>query len=170
LEDLSHILTNGIESDFAFIVEGESIPVHKSILAERCGYFQIMFSSGMKEQNGKNVDLEDTSKSILKEILSYIYTENLDINDENVIDIWILAHRWRIFQLKQLCEDFVHENLDVSNICSLYQLADMYDSMALKLECQTFIKANWTQIKKEEDFVQLDEKTKKSLKNSQFQK
>lgn len=58
-QDMAMFLKNtGYEfCDITLLLDGNSIPAHKSVLAARCGYFEAMFRSFMPPDNTVNIQI-----------------------------------------------------------------------------------------------------------------
>lgn len=64
--------------------DGTIIPAHKIILACRCPYFFSMFIL-FDEKNKSIVKIKDLDSAILKILVDYIYTDKIEISDQNVM-------------------------------------------------------------------------------------
>ena len=74
LNHLSNLLETQSMTDVAFIVQGEKIGAHLALLASASPVLTTMFGSQFREGQTKVIEIKDTSLSVLKEILRFIYT------------------------------------------------------------------------------------------------
>ena len=69
-------------------VSGTRIHAHRSILAARSDYFSNMFGSQCREaQPGAIVTVGETTPAAFKKLLAYLYSDELELDDEVVVDV-----------------------------------------------------------------------------------
>lgn len=164
--DISCLLENPMFSDFAFKVEGTMIHVHKCILSLKNQFFKTMFASGMKETTKSETQIADISYSTLKNIIDYCYTDDVKITGENIVELLMAAYKYHLINLKQICEDFIRDNIEISNASSLFQMGCFYESEQLKSFCLDFIIKHYSKICRERDFQTLDPKLKEIIRKA----
>ncbi|CAB3383680.1 Hypothetical predicted protein [Cloeon dipterum] len=116
-------------SDFTFTVEEKKIHVHKLILMMRSEKFREIF----KRSDSEEVVTEH-SYVVFHAFLKYIYTDEIKMNQETVIDFLALANAFQLSGLKEMCMDFMKNNLRLDNIGLYYDKAILHgfeDLMAL---------------------------------------
>eukprot|EP01132_Coremiostelium_polycephalum_P008601 gene8601-10588_t len=94
--DLKNMMKSPIGVDISLTVEGYSGPpiqCHKLILANRSEIFKAMFSNGMRESTLDEIVFKDISFPTLSSLIEYLYTDNVEINQDNVFDLFIAADR-----------------------------------------------------------------------------
>lgn len=112
---ISWLLENPIMSDLQFIVgeEEEKFSAHRFLFAVTSHDFYNGFYAMTPAEN--TIRLPEIGVAAFKEFLSYIYTEDATITEDNVLDIMRLADRYEINPLITLCfnsaADFMDENL-----------------------------------------------------------
>jgi speckle-type POZ protein len=74
-QHLGELLQNQSGVDVTFVVSGESISAHKSILAARSPIFMAEFFGNMLERSSQCVDIQDMHPAVFKAMLHYIYTD-----------------------------------------------------------------------------------------------
>ena len=72
--------TNKCLCDITLLAEGKSFQAHKVVLASCCKYFQIMFSSGMRETRESEIMIGGVSAGVLSALLDSIYTGRLTVS------------------------------------------------------------------------------------------
>lgn len=65
--------------------KGHDIWAHKIVLAARSEYFNIMFTSGFKENAENEVFMQEINPHVLSLLIDYIYTYEIIINVENAV-------------------------------------------------------------------------------------
>ena len=69
-------------------VSGTRIHAHRNILAARSDYFSNMFGSQCREaQPGAVVTVGETTPAAFKRLLAYLYSDELELDDEVVVDV-----------------------------------------------------------------------------------
>lgn len=95
MEDLrffSSICRNNQLCDVKLITgKGHEIWAHKIVLATHSEYFNIMFTSGFKENSENEVFMQEMNPCILSLLIDYMYTYEITINVENAVVSLYLA-------------------------------------------------------------------------------
>ena len=114
-------------------VREEVFSAHRIVLAASSDYFHAMFAHGMKESNQEVIELKDESISAaaLKIVLDSIYSGDLQVNDENVLDVLVAADHLQVTSVVQQCCDylqtqFVQLRFDVQTYCQICTTADRH--------------------------------------------
>nr|VZI08449.1 unnamed protein product [Spirometra erinaceieuropaei] len=139
---ISELFNNKAYSDISLIVKSTEFPAHRVILASRSEYFRALFYGGLSEAHSSTVHLNGISDIAFYHILCYIYTGKLNLSGlahEDVLDILGLACQYNFVNLQAaLSKHFTH-SLTLSNICSVYDAAIVYDLEELVLACLEFV-------------------------------
>lgn len=158
------MLNNEIFSDVKFVVKasrnfGQSdtkrskvvIPAHKILLSICSPVFYAMFCGNMAETK-EYIDLPDCGFEGMLELLRYIYTDEVHLNGNNVMEVLYLAEKYLIPSLASECTDYLGRNLDFSNLFCVLHHAQRYEKKDLLRSCWDLI----------------DKETEKALKSSEF--
>lgn len=99
-----NLMTDGSFSDVSFILEdGSVIKAHKAILASRCEVFKSMLTSAMKEGTKDEIEIKDTNAEVFRNIISYIYTDEVDLTDLSmIINLLIESNKYNLTRLKNM--------------------------------------------------------------------
>lgn len=125
---------------------GKELKAHKVFLASKSEIFAAMFTHDVLENKSNIVNIPDVDHEILKEMLRYIYTGQVE-NMENVaIDLFIAADKYDIQDLKSMCEKHIANSLTVENAIQIFDLADKYNAEQLKNQAIYFVKSNSAKI------------------------
>ena len=110
-EDYLKLLETSQNSDVTFIVNGEKIKAHKTILAARSDYFRNMFDADMRENLSNEVEITDADPAVFRALLEHVYA-GIDPPVEIALDVLVIADKYGLEHLKRLCEGLVFTNLD----------------------------------------------------------
>ena len=142
LDQLSSLYLNANDSDIVFIIEGERIYAHKFVLILRCQYFRLMFSSGLKESIEKEIQLNETPLSAFKNVLNYIYTGRVKLNDkkiEDIVEILCLGHCYELEDLVSHLVSYIESSVSAENIYEVYYIAHLYGFKSLIDVCYNYL-------------------------------
>ncbi|CAL1289177.1 unnamed protein product [Larinioides sclopetarius] len=119
------------------------IPAHKNILSARSPVFAAMFSNPMKESITNEVDIVDITSSVLRDMLTFIYTgkiNNLTVTSAG--DLLFVADKYQVQHLRTVCCDYMKSHISVENAIQIFMLGDIYDqdikAFALEFICSKF--------------------------------
>ncbi|KAH8420506.1 hypothetical protein KR009_011057 [Drosophila setifemur] len=133
-----------------------SFKAHRVIVAARCEWFKKALMSGMQESINRKVIITDTSPVIFRRLLLYLYGAPIDrtVGAEQVCELMLLADRYSIDDLKELCENTLYALIDEDSVVCLLGIADRYMATALKSKCLSFLSQH-SQLTKCEIFKEL---------------
>lgn len=135
------LLNGATFSDFAFIVKGIKIKVHKCILAGESETMRTMFSTNLKESVRAECIVDHIEPDIFHHMLRFIYAKIIPVDLDNVSkDLYKAAHYYRIKKLMEICENSIYFSLSVSNAQEIYELSTLYDMEEVKLDAWQIVK------------------------------
>ena len=153
--DMLSLLESSTFSNVTFIASGERIKAHQGILAIRCAHFKRLFEA----QSGKASTMEfevDCPAYAFRKTLEYLYTDVLDTTDDLVVgDVLAIAQTYKLDYLKQLCEEHLHRNIDLSNVLTRLVIADAQQADILRRACIRFIICNLKAVRQLSEFKNL---------------
>lgn len=79
--DMKQLLQTGTFSDFVLSDGSNEIRAHRLVLCARSAVFAKMIQLPMKENRENRITIEDISFHVLKEMLNFMYTGTVTIND-----------------------------------------------------------------------------------------
>ena len=113
----------------------------------------------MKEKKEGVIRLEETSKAVIEEVLEYLYTGHIDINENSAnFDLIAAADYFVMPSLKALCGRIILKTLAPCNCVSIYYFALKYRCEELEKGAKDFILANFAAVADTEDFLNLSSK------------
>ena len=148
------MINNELFADVHFIVEGQRIHAHKSILVARSVHFAAMFSSGMRESFEKNVVIPVIRIPIFMALLEYLYTDTLEDSIEPVmaIEVYTAADVYQMDRLKNLCISIVEKDMVVENAALLLNTCHELHAEELFTLILTFITTNMGAVARSESY------------------
>ncbi|KAM8750059.1 kelch-like protein 41a [Acanthopagrus schlegelii] len=155
-DGLKELLNENKLIDCVLKVGDRSIPCHQLILSACSPYFrEIFFSADDKEVDKKEVVLEDLDPGIMEVIVNYMYSAEIDINDNNVQDILTVANRFQIPSVFTVCVNFLQKKLSKKNCLAIYRLGLMLNCARLAMAARDYIADRFESVALDEDFLDL---------------
>uniref|UniRef100_A0A3B4VAQ3 Kelch-like family member 41a n=1 Tax=Seriola dumerili TaxID=41447 RepID=A0A3B4VAQ3_SERDU len=155
-DGLKELLNENKLIDCILKVGDRSIPCHRLILAACSPYFrELYFSEDGKEADKTEVVLENLDPNILEVIVNYMYSAEIDINDDNVQDILSVANRFQIPSVFTVCVNYLQKKLSKKNCLAIYRLGLMLNCARLAIAARDYIADRFETIVKDEDFLEL---------------
>ena len=142
LHDLGNLLLDTETSDVVLLCQGEQIRAHKLILSARSPVFKAMLQSQMLESTKGEIRIEDAEKDVLKEMLSYIYKIDIDVNFVKFKELLVLADKYQVDDLLKYCEEQIIKSLNNENALEVGIFAETHNANNLLEECIHFILNN----------------------------
>ena len=112
---------------------------HKAILTARSPVFAKMLLHDMKESATNTIELPDIEPAVLKELLTYIYTNDCPNIKSYAASLLCSAEKYELVHLKALCEQRLSYDLQIENAAKTLLLADTYNASQLKRNTLLFI-------------------------------
>ena len=141
-------------------VKGKEFKAHKVVLAAASPFFFSLLESGMRESNEQliRIELEETTASVMDDVLKYIYTRNVVVTEESAHNLIATADYLLLPGLKTLACNFLKEVVTTENCVFIYYFADKYECVELKEKSFEVIKSNFSVVLKTGDFLNLGAK------------
>jgi hypothetical protein len=110
-----------------------AIEAHKIILCSGSAYFRALFTTiGFAEnQDAKEIFIEDISFDILNQIVEFLYTAKITINELNVQSLLPAAKFLQIEDIVNACCMFLSFNMDSTNCIGIEEFASNYGCVDL---------------------------------------
>ena len=87
------------------------LKAHRNVLCAASPFFYNALNTEMKEKEEGVIRFKDTSKALMEEVLEYLYTGYVDINDNNAFELMAVADYFLITSLKVLSSKFIQDTL-----------------------------------------------------------
>ncbi|XP_017764789.1 PREDICTED: RCC1 and BTB domain-containing protein 1-like [Eufriesea mexicana] len=160
---LKEAFDNPTTSDLTIQVDGKNIFVHKAILRIRSQYFKMMFQEPWSENSQSVVEHKQFSYKVFKTFLEYLYTNEIDLPLENVLELLELSTVYFENRLKKCCIRIIIKGITVVNVSKWYGISIKYNDKELEEYCFKIMLKSMTAIVQTADFALLDEKTIKTF-------
>ena len=135
------------------------LKAHSVVLCAASPFFYNALNSDMREKKEGVIRLEETSKAVMEEVLEYLYTGHVDINENSAsFDLIAAADYFVMPSLKALCGKAILKTLALCNCVSIYYFASKYRCEELQKGAKDFILANFVAVAETEDFLKLSSK------------
>lgn len=141
---LKQLVGNKYGSDFTFIIEDDNnaeIPAHKLIVALASPVLERIVYGIETFCPTDSITVDGISKESFMQILHYIYTDTITVNDENVFEILQKSNYFGLQGIEGECYDYLEHNLNVATVPWIYhQLFYTVPSCRLLNKCQQLIR------------------------------
>ncbi|CAC5401245.1 unnamed protein product [Mytilus coruscus] len=141
-ECMIYMLKNEILCDVTFLVGEDCKPIkaHRYMLCSRSPVFHTMFQGSMPETN--NINVPDIDENTFDLVLKYIYSDEIQITNENVRDILYAAEKYMLSRVKQKCSDLLKKTACSSDAVVALSTATQFHLEVLQRESLQFIESN----------------------------
>ena len=171
-ERCKFMFNNELLSDVKFQVvdrdaEGGSkimkkIPAHKLLLAISSPVFYAMFYGELAEKKD-SIDVSDCDHKSLLELFRFVYSDEVNLNADNVMQVLYLAKKYMLPSLADKCSEFLRENLDASNAFHVLPNAQKYEEKDLENHCWEVIDKHAYEAVKSDGFVIIEKSVLEEL-------
>ena len=172
-ERCKFMFNNELLSDVKFQVvdrdaEGESksmkkIPAHKFLLAISSPVFYAMFYGELTEMKD-SIDVSDCDHKSLLELFRFVYSDEVDLNGDNVMQVLYLAKKYMLPSLAEKCSEFlIRECLDASNVFHVLANAQKYEEKDLENHCWEVIDQQADEAVKSDGFMTIEKSVLEEL-------
>ena len=160
------MFNNDVVSDVRLVVRTSSdendakkskmaIPAHKFVLSICSPVFFAMFYGEMAEKSD-SVDLPDCEYDGVLEMLRYMYSEEVKLNESNVMQVLYVSKKYILPSLADECVEFLRKNVAPTNVFCVLSHAQQYDEKSLVDRCWEVIDIKTEETLKSEEFVKIE--------------
>ncbi|XP_060554743.1 BTB/POZ domain-containing protein 6-like isoform X3 [Ruditapes philippinarum] len=137
---------------FAFRDVTTKLPAHKLLLSMRSEVFEAMFYGSLAESSD-TIMLEDIDISTMKMVLRYMYSDDIELDVNNVsCCLYAAKKKYALYDMANKCAKFLETKIDVDTACTIYEQAKLYDEAQLATQCIDFITGNSGEVFLSKDF------------------
>ncbi|KAI1286850.1 Protein maternal effect lethal 26 [Halotydeus destructor] len=131
---------DGPFNDFEIEASGGSVKVIKNILAVKWKYFATKLKSPRMELADNKWIVEDVSLNVMKDIVSYVYSDAITLKNKNhAVKLAKAGCRFSLDNLVGVCEKYLCAEVNSGSSLSLLVIGDQYQLISLKQKCLTFV-------------------------------
>ncbi|XP_067928342.1 BTB/POZ domain-containing protein 1-like [Watersipora subatra] len=179
---LQYLLNTGALSDVTFLVGGSSllmtssssvVPMvqrfvaHKFVLSMSSAVFNAMFNGQMAQMAVEDeaaideaaIEIPDVEPIAFQSMLSFIYTDEINVESETVMSILYTAKKYALPRLEDECVEFLKDNIQCENVFMLLTQARLFDEPVLEKMCLHSIDKCTTEAFSSDGFVDIDLET-----------
>ncbi|XP_023656019.1 kelch-like protein 40b [Paramormyrops kingsleyae] len=154
-DGLYDLLENDKLVDCVLKIKDKEFPCHRLVLAACSSFFRAIFVSDLEESKKREIVLNDVEPGVMGIILKYIYTSSINVTEQNVQDIFMVANMFQIPSVFTICISFLQKRLGLSNCLAIFRLGLMLDCPRLALSARDYISDHFQLISQDQDFQQL---------------
>ena len=138
------------------VKDGKEFKARRKVLSEASPFLRKLLNSGTRDSKDGVVRLEMLTEAGLRAVLEFLYTGGVEIlAEDNARDLIEMADYLIIPQLKTFAERVLVQKLNTSNCISIYYFAKRYHCEELVSDAKKFIHANFTNVAKTEEFLNM---------------
>ena len=160
------MFNNDLLSDVSLVVRVSSdenehkkskmaIPAHRLVLSICSPVFFAMFCGEMAEKSD-TIDMPDCEYEGVLEMLRYLYSEEVKLNESNVMQVLYVAKKYMLASLADECIDFLRRHVDPANVFCVLSHALQYDEKTLVDGCWKMIECKTEEVVKSEGFATIE--------------
>ena len=149
-KDTLKLLTTEKLTDCTIMCDGVEFKCHKLILSARSPVFDKMFTIDLKEQKTSEVKIYDLDPETIKEMLRYIYSDEINESSGKIEDLLYAADKYDVVGLKMICESVLTKQLSIGTAADLAMLAEFFRLSSLRTKAVNFIAKNNQEFVKQE--------------------
>ncbi|XP_071033404.1 speckle-type POZ protein B-like [Parasteatoda tepidariorum] len=139
-KDMRALLLDEKHADVKLRTNNHVISAHRTLLIARSPVFSAMFDQEMIEEKKDIIDMPDVDPEILKIFLEFLYTGTIEeFEYDKVLKLLIVADKYQVSSLCDLCSLFLVSQLTVENVCEVMRLADMINNESLKTSAMEYL-------------------------------
>ncbi|CAJ1071585.1 kelch-like protein 40a [Xyrichtys novacula] len=154
-DGLCDLLENEKFVDCVLKIQDKEFPCHRLVLAASSPFFKAMFLSDLEESKKKEITLKDVEPGVMGMILRYLYTSDINLTEQNVQDIFMVANMYQIPSIFSVCVTYLQEKLVLGNCLAIFRLGLLLDCPRLALAARDFICERFQVVVRDQDFLQL---------------
>lgn len=154
-DGLCDLLENKKFVDCVLKIKDKEFPCHRLVLAASSPFFKAMFLSELEESKKQEIVLKDVEPSVMGMILRYLYTSDINLTEQNVQDIFMVANMYQIPSIFSVCVSYLHEKMVLGNCLAIFRLGLLLDCPRLALAAREFICERYPVVVRDPDFLQL---------------
>ncbi|KAM9844601.1 kelch-like protein 40a [Aulostomus maculatus] len=154
-DGLCDLLENDRFVDCVLKIQDKEFPCHRLVLAASSPFFKAMFLSELEESKRREIVLKDVQPAIMGMILRYLYTSDINLTEQNVQDIFMVANMYQIPSIFSVCVSYLQEKLVLGNCLAIFRLGLLLDCPRLALTAQEFICERYQVVVRDQDFLEL---------------
>lgn len=99
--------------------------------------------TGFEESRQGRITLQDVDPRALTLLVEYVYTSNVEVNEDNVQVLLTAANLLQLGDVREACCDYLQTQLDASNCLGIREFADMHGCVDLLNYAETYVEQHF---------------------------
>jgi hypothetical protein len=136
----------------------EELALHKCVLLSSSDFFKAMFTTNFKESTQQAVTVrvaEGSSVAATVLVLRYLYTSEITIGADNVMEVLVASDKLQLPKLRSACVKFLEQSVNAANVCTILTASKHLNLAPLLEACTKFILRNGKDVLEGEGFKTL---------------
>lgn len=132
--------TRKFATDVTFIAVDGAIEAHKVLLIARSSVFRDAFENETDIRSSGQIKMYGVNLKVLRPFVNFLYTDLVRSEDlyEYSFELLVLADKYKIFKLKNICENSIGRNINDDNFTSVVNLCRTIKSSILQRKLMEF--------------------------------
>lgn len=116
------LIASPLFADMFFYIEQDAVDIaaHRMIVCTASPVFEKFLSGTGTLPASDRITVSDISAERFREVLRYIYTDEVAIDPDNALDVLRCANYFDLADLEDKCVETVLRTLTIYNVCALY--------------------------------------------------
>lgn len=120
--------------DAIFLVEGQRIRAHRSILGAISPKYKAQFYGEYRDEG--EIRVPNVLVAEFNVFLQFFYKETVDLTMDNIEAVLVLAQQSLVDKFVESCSEFLMKAIQTDKLHMVCGLADFYDIKSLRLACE----------------------------------
>ncbi|XP_078491620.1 kelch-like protein 2 [Ciona intestinalis] len=142
--------------DVTLVVEDQTFPAHRAILAASSKYFDRMFYSQMSEQFNNKIQIKEVTKAAMTQVINFIYTNQVSLSNDNFYEVLHAASLMQLEDLLELIIKYLQGAIGPKNCLHYRQIGKLYSLHDLVAKCNECIEENFDEISVQKKFMEIE--------------
>ena len=143
---------------FAFF-QNHEFSCHRIFLAASSDYFRALFTHDVEKGTSSRIVLDGISPDGFHNLLQYMYTHELTIDLENILDVLEAADFLQFRPVVEKCALMLLQHITTFNCLALHQIGESHLCSALADAAYNFILRNFDDISQTKEFLHLGQES-----------
>lgn len=156
------LVNNEFISDVKFQFHDKKyIYAHKFILCLRSPEFFKFFKESAFIKN--IIQIDHVSSESFLEFIKFLYTDELEINQNNAADLMKLSIKYRVSVLEAQCKEIIFCKVSEENVCTFLDVSVQENWIEQQKLCLNFIAKNYGEVLKSKSILEINQNTLKEI-------
>lgn len=131
------------------------VSAHRVVLSACSPYFNAMFTGKLLESQKQVIHLKEVDESALHILVDFAYTGKAHVTQENVQLLLPAANMLQLSRVKEICCQFLSQQLHSSNCLGINKFAEAYSCQSLLKKSRKYIQDHFQEVIQHEEFLLL---------------